>query len=310
VPLRLSVVVYNAAGERVRVLFDGAASVLPPEIQLDKTVIRSGVDTVSLNLLGQLSTGGTVLSWQGQNDSGQAVRGGVYYFKVEYTDPFGQVTSFTKSIQVLEGSGGQHLDFYNSAGELVDRVDLSSLSKTATSFSFDKDSLAAAYSASGAALDAIQVSLHFADNTVLTLPWTGRGMDGQPLHSGTYTAVLVNEDQGGAQVASKSFTIIRGQDQDLSWTPLIGPNPAPAAGTALLGRVLQLRYPAGELLEPSAELYNLAGEKVSEVRDDLGSGTLWLSYEEKASGVYVAVLRGRLLSGVPYRRVLKVAIVH
>jgi len=224
--------------------------------------------------------------------------------KMEYRDPFGQTTSFTKSVQVLDGGDAQHLDVFNSAGELAFRADLSSLSKTVTAFSFDKDVLASAYSASGSGMDAIQITLSFADNTSVTVPWDGRGLDGRPLQSGSYTAVLVSADQQGSRVASKSFTVIRAPDADLSWAPLIGPNPAPSEGAPLLGRVLQLRYPPGELVDATAELYNLAGEKVTEAQDAGGTGTLWLSYESKASGVYIAILRGRLLSGAAYRRVL------
>jgi len=54
----------------------------------------------------------------------------------------------------------------------------------------------------------------------------------------------------------------------------------------------------------------LPGEKVGAEAVASGSGRIWFSYENRASGVYLMVLEGRLLSGAPYRKVLKVAIVR
>lgn len=310
VPYQVSVTIYNAAGERVRLLFDGSAAVLPQDVNLDRTVIRSGLDTATLDMLGQLSSGGTRLTWQGQNDSGQTVSSGAYYIKIEFHDPFGATTSYVKSIQVLAAAPEQHLDLYNSAGELVLRGSLNGLSKTAVSFSFDKDQLAVAFDQAGNALDAINVTVQFSDGSIQSVPWSGTSMIGQPLSSGTYNAVLVSGTESGTQVLSKSVTLIRAPDADLSWTPLAGPNPAPADGSPLYGRQLQIRYPAGELIGPRVQLYNAAGELVAEAQDLALTGIVWLSYEQRASGIYLAVLEGKLLSGAPYRRIIKVAILH
>lgn len=306
VPYQVSVTIYNAAGERVKLLFDGSAAVLPTDVSLDKAVFQSGLDSVTLDMFGALSGGGTLLSWKGENDSAQVVKGGVYYFKVEYHDPFGTTTSFVKSVQVLEGKAGNHLDVFNSAGELVNRVDFNALTQTVTSFSLDKEQIAAAYQADGTSEDKILVSLSLSDGSTQSFNLEGRGLNGQPLTSGTYTLVLVADTQQGTQVSSKSIMVLRAPDAGLSWEPVLGPNPATLQG----GHRIQIRYPAGELLEVRAGLYNQAGELVQLGRDTAASGTLWLDYDRVSSGIYVAVLEARLISGAPYRRVLKVAIVR
>ena len=77
-----------------------------------------------------------------------------------------------------------------------------------------------------------------------------------------------------------------------------------------LGARVLLGLPAGELAGARAELYNLAGEKVAESTDWNNSGIVWLGYDGRSSGVYVVSLRGRLLSGAPYRQTLKAAILR
>jgi hypothetical protein len=135
-------------------------------------------------------------------------------------------------------------------------------------------------------------------------------MGGQPLASGAYTAVLVGGSDHGSLISSKNITVIRALDAGLSWAPYAGPNPAPAQGSPLFGRQLEVRFPAGELVGAKGELFNLAGEKVAESTDWNGTGTLWLSYEGRSSGVYVVSLSGRMLSGAPYRSTLKAAILR
>jgi hypothetical protein len=310
VPFQLRVTVYNSAGERVRLLFDGSAAVLPTAITMDRSVIRSGLDSVSLDLLGALSSGGSTVAWLGQNDSGQPVKGGMYYIKLEYQDPFGAVTTFTESLQVLEGKAGNRLDIFNSAGELVMRANFGGLTRTVTDLAMDSSVLAAAFKADGSAEGRIEGTVTLSDGSQEPFSWDGRDMNGQPLASGTYTMLLVNETQQGSVVVSKSVSIIRGADAGLSWDPILGPNPAPVAGHPVWGRKLQLRYPPGELFTVNVSLYNQAGELVARGVDSSGSGSVWISYESAASGIYIAVLQGRLLSGAPYRRVLKAAILR
>ena len=99
-------------------------------------------------------------------------------------------------------------------------------------------------------------------------------------------------------------------DAPLSSEPIVCPNPAPFDGHPLYGRKVLLRYPALEILGVSAVFYNQAGEKVGLSLDSSASGDLWFDYENRASGVYLVALQGRLRSGAAYRNVMKLAIVR
>ena len=309
-PYKVVVTLYNAAGERVKVVFDGTSSILPLDAKLNRDVIRSGLDTMTIDLGGVLSSGGTLLTWNGQNDSGQPLSGGTYYLKVETTDPFGAKTSLIKGVQVLQGKAGNHLDVFNSAGELVYRADFTGLTRTVSDFSLNKTVLAESYLPNGTAEDAIVATFKLDDGSSFTSGWSGLGMNGRPVEPGSYNVVLVTDTQSGSQVRSIGVTIIKNVDAGLSADPIVCPNPATAAGNAF-GKKLLIKYPAGELWDVHANVYNQAGERVGGATDPASLGKLWFDYESRASGVYVVVLQGRLnSSGSPYRRVLKAAIVR
>jgi hypothetical protein len=308
VPFQVRVILYNAAGERVRLLYDGSAARLPNDVPLDRTVMTSGVDTLHLDMGGALSGGGTLLSWHGENDSGQIVKGGAYYFKVEYKDPFGTTTSFTKGVQVLEGKAGNRLDLYNSAGELVQRLDFSGLSQSVTGFSLAHDSFAEAFKADGSAEDPLAIKLTLSDGTTVTIGWDGRGMDGQPVAAGSYTAVLVSDTPTGTLVSSKSVTVIRGDSLALSREPILAPNPVRSTdGSAPW---VEVDYPAGELQGARFQVYNQAGERVGDAADRMAAGKVGFQFNQAAGGVYIVVFEGRRLDGSLYRRVLKAAVVR
>lgn len=310
VPFSVSVVLYNSAGERVRILYNGNASALPQDVKLNSQLLQIGVNQIDLNMGGVLDGGGTLVSWRGQNDNGQSVKGGTYYFKVEYHDQFGQTTSYVKSVQVIEGQGSNYLAVYNSAGEEVLRDDLSGYSHAIGDFSLDKDSLGVAFDANGVANDKITVTLLDSTGNTHSVQWDGRNSQGQPLSSGTYTMRLVNETSTGAVTTSRQVTLIKGADAGLPFDPFPAPNPAPSAGTPGHGRYLSVVYPSPGLSYARATLYNQVGEKVGAAGDPGNSGTIWLSYETLASGIYLVDVEGRLASGALYRRVLKVAILH
>jgi len=303
-------VLYNSAGERVRILYDGAAQMIPVDISLSTQLLQIGTNQVDLNMGGLLSNGSTMVSWRGQNDSGQSVRGGMYYFKVEYNDPFGHTTSYVKSVQVIEGQGGNYLGVYNSAGEEVFRQDLTSLPKSINNFSVDKESLAVAVDANGVAQGAITFTLTDSLGAQTPYVWNGLNNQGVPLASGTYTVRLINETNTGSVTVSRQVALIKGTDPSLKFEPFLAPNPAPIGGVPGRGRYLAVAYPWPGLFEARATMYNQVGEKVSAAGDPGNSGSIWLSYESLASGIYLVEVRGRTLSGSPYRRVLKAAILH
>ena len=308
VPYQLLVQVYNSAGEVVKTLFNGAAAQLPQTLTLlgGNGVLQEGLLPVTLLLPGQVGGG---LAWDGSNDGQQRVGGGVYYFKASFKDPFGQVTTLVKPVTVLPGPLQQSLNLYNSAGELVQSLALAG-SKQALNFSLGKDSLAESSLANGSAGDALPITVTYADGTTGVIVWDGKGLDGKAVASGSYTLQLVGDQTTGAKVQAATLTVIKAPDPGLSWTPKVGPDPAPEGGVPGLGKVLTVIYPSGELSQSTAILYDEAGEKVSSGADLAGVGQIHLDYSRCAAGLYLAVLEARRVDGSLYRCCLKVAVLR
>lgn len=310
VPYQVQVIVYNAAGEKVRVLFNGAAEKLPTDINLSTSLLQIGANQVDLNMGGLLNNGSTLVSWKGQNDNGQTIVGGTYYFKIEYHDPFGTTTSYTKSVQVIQGQAANYMAVYNSAGEEVYRADLLGLPERISDFSIKDDIIALAYKPDGSIETVLDAKLTDVKGVQTPFSWDGRGMQGQPLAAGTYTVKLINETATGTVTVARSVTLIKAADPSLPFEPFAAPNPAPAQGSPGLGRNLSVGYPATSLFGARCDLYNQAGEKVRSAGDPSATGRILLSYEDLASGIYLVELRGVLVTGAPYRRILKAAILH
>ena len=72
-PNQMKVYVYNSAGEKVLLLFDGGVSVIGAAPKLDTGLINSGYSGANLNFAGQLSSGGNGLYWNGATDNGGLV---------------------------------------------------------------------------------------------------------------------------------------------------------------------------------------------------------------------------------------------
>jgi hypothetical protein len=313
VPYQLQVMLYNSAGERVKLLYEGAAQTLPLDINLSAQLLQTGGGaSVELDMGGRLAGGQTLLSWFGDNDNGQGVRGGVYYFKLEYLDTFGSKTSYVKSVQVIEGQGANFMAVYNSAGEEVYRRSVGSPGTTYSSFSLDANpdgGVALSYDSAGASLNPLTGTLVDGQGNQVPFSWDGRNSQGLPLASGVYSVRLVNESQGGTQVVARQVTLIKDVDAGLPFDPFIAPNPIIPGNFGVPTR-LCVTYPAGALLSARANFYNQAGERVAQGDDVAAGGKLWIDYGQLASGVYLVEVEGRYNSGALYRKVLKLAIVR
>ena len=101
-PFRVVMGAYNSAGERVRLLFDGSAQVLGNKLRISEGVVVSGRQGIEVGFPGSLTGPGAYVHWDGRNDSGQAVGGGMYYIKAEVIDSFGKVTAMIEPVQVIE----------------------------------------------------------------------------------------------------------------------------------------------------------------------------------------------------------------
>lgn len=299
VPVHLTVSLYNAAGERVRVLFQGGARSVPTVVSLSDSLLLSGEGGVSIQMDSLLSDGSSALLWSGENDSGQYVSSGTYYFKLEFADSFGSSTSFIKGVEVLQPPGGQELRVFNSAGELVWFQALSgsasgTLGLDRTVLALDGDP--------GSATSGPGVGVQVNGVTVTT--WNGSNRDGAPVASGSYLIQLTTQSAGsGVQVQSQSLTVLASGVNPADSQAIVGPNPWLHDGP------LWIRYKPFAGAYGSCELYNLAGERVGAASDPARSGAMSLSGHGLAGGVYLLDFRQQRGSTLLVRRSIKVAIV-
>ena len=307
-PVRLTVTLYNSAGERVKVLYDGNAQSVPSEVKLLGSSLLSGATSVSLDLGTRLSSGGSLVSWGGLNDSGQEVAGGTYYFKVQVVDNFGSTSSFVRGVQVMQGSSGDAVKVFNSAGELVWQAALGNPASQPMAMDLGATVLVLDYDpASGAALAPLGISFKGSPTggAVPSLAWDGRDSRGVPVQSGSYTVQLVSRSPGGSTVVQiKDLVVINAGTLQVEVAAKVVPNP-------WHGDVpLKVFYTVAQGATGSCVLYSLAGEKIAGAEDESRSGVITLPHGNMASGIYLLDFRQQVGSAVLKRQVQKVAIVR
>ena len=304
-PYRVTVILYNEAGEEVKKLFDGTSSGQPSGFS-STYLPGTPSGTVPLALL--ISGGGTLgaLVWNADNDNGQAVAGGTYYVKVETTDPYGTISAFSQGVQVMAPAATDSLAIFNSAGELVREVLLPAGSSRVTDI--------AVSGASAGPLGkgpAVLFNLTSAGGVASVYGWDGLNGQGQPVQSGTYMVRLVHTEFGkGAIVKTVAVTVLAlpGSDEELALGAAVAaPQPwvSSAAGAAA---GLTVVYPPLPGRQVQADLFNLAGERVATGKDADGGGRLSVPMDALSGGIYL--LRLQVLNGQArlVGRTLKVAV--
>jgi len=276
--------VYNSAGERVKVLFDGNISGSPVGSQLSSNGLLSSWDA-PLNLIMPPGVttrdGDTTFTWDGSNQQGQAVSNGSYWLKFDVFEPNSHVTTWVLGAQVVRPARANALGVYNSAGERVAKLDLP-VGADAGSFQLLESSGSNAR---------IQVSTTSGPQVLL---WDGTGGQGIPADGGTY---LIRAETDGVS-RLEAFTLIKAP---LGNGSVLGaPNPLDSGTSAWT-----LYFEARPAATARAWLYDVAGELVRSAAGP-ASGTLQLDGSGLAGGPYLLVLD--VDGAAPYRQKAKLAV--
>ena len=307
-PNQMKVYVYNSAGEQVLLLFDGGISVIGGAPTLDSSLISSGYSGANLNFMGQLSSGGKSLYWNGVTDNGGMVSGGIYYFKVEQVDPFGAVTSYTIPIQVIEPKGENKISIFNSAGELVYEESFRSLTFTVSDLALLSTSFAPSFDATGLALSKLDGYLRDGNGGSYAWNWDGRNSNGTVVSPGVYSIVLLMDaPAGGQQKVIKQVQVLAALDSNDASPAIYGVHPITDAS---LKGGLVLTYRSAATSSVRARIYNLAGELIAEAADGSPSGSLILRPGSMSSGIYIIEFEYRTPSGSNTRSNIKAAILR
>jgi hypothetical protein len=316
-PYMVTLTLYNSAGEVVLNLFQGRAEDAPTELKTTSDTMPTGIlpDGSKAGSIGFIFQGAlegygngptSTVYWQGLNNSAQMVGGGTYYAKLDVSDSFGAVASYTKEISVIQATTRQSLTIYNSAGEAVTHLALAA----ATGSRLDiKDSTQAVTQDpyTGAVVGGFQINLVQPDGSLSPSSqlWPGTNDRGQLLDPGSYTVELVSEEAGGPTVReTKSIVLLRSPGASGLASAVIGPQP-------WRGGVLQLWFQplamAGDGIH--VRVYNAAAELVLQDFTPASSGSLNLASADKlASGIYLVELTWVRGEALMERRVIKLAV--
>jgi hypothetical protein len=276
-PHHVVIAAYNSAGELVKSLYSGAASVLPGQLDLGSASLGLGVGGLQMGFPGTLADGSNVLVWNGKNDGDQDVSGGAYYIKMETKDSFGKVTSVIYAVQVVDASPTQFLAVHNSAGERVREIPLPG-NLVLNGFKAENEILLLG---PGSAQGSMKISLRGAGGSVYSADWDGKNDAGSIVDAGVYSLVLISRQAGTeTRVDSKGVQVLRAPGGNPALEARLHENPLPPSSPAL-----RLSYPHWPGATASAVLYNLAGERVAE---GVGyGGGMSIGAGHLSSGIYL-----------------------
>ena len=297
-------IVYNEAGEVVRVLFSGLSSASVSDLGFSTNTVVGDLSPLNISMNAILSGGNKPLVWLGDNDNGQAVQNGKYYIKFEFRDTFNKVTAFIRDVTVLNPLGQAKLELFNTAGERVGTVPTDHINERivdyrikegAVSPAWTKDSLGNPLYIPGSGL---VVELLDDRGQWHTAEWTGTSDQGAAVASGTYVLQLSSVDSSNRArlVKSNNIQLLNNGTFPLPDKILVGPNPATDK--------IVVSYPRLGSTIAIATLYNLAGEDVGHLQDLAGSGKITFGVSHLASGIYVVVLEHRSFGGARLSRLI------
>lgn len=232
-------------------------------------------------------------AWAGYNENGQEINQGVYYIKVSVVDSYGHVNTMTQQIMLIKHKSYVRASIYNSAGELVRRMEKQGAPPTQASLTVE-DVLV---------IDNTGASIPIGYGGVDNFYWDGRNGVGRPVKSGMYEIQLeVMTADGYRIVASRRVSVFyEGNTSVLSDPgspdafPKIYPNPKIITGD-FEGRITFEWFAESEG-NVTIDIYNMAGELIRRIKGKLSPKTLdWnmrtTGNEKISSGTYIAVIRG------------------
>jgi len=317
-PMTASVDVYNSAGELVASVYNGPASNPVNQVLVSVLPPPAGGSGCGLPVqVGINGLGGPAnnLVWNGTNQNGQAVQNGVYYVKVSMVNAFGQVTAVTDPVNVLGSPCVSSLEIYNSAGEVVDTLDISSLPSPAVGMSLELPNGKTGITASPdpkspSPTGGVVIDLALQSGVVYPVYWSGLSASGQPLQSGTYMVALTQSEATSSQmVKTLTLTLLGTQNlsvQAMAASAYVVPNPVPATSSGFT-----VEYQGNGADAVVGELYDLAGERVAQASQGPTAGQAMLRFDVKLSGgVYLLDFEVADNTVPLARHVLKVAVVR
>lgn len=302
--------IYNEAGEKIKSI--GSTLLLNPITDLvlvensNTTTVYDPKDgSLDIRVPGQGTDGKQYIdfTWDGSNNNGQDIVPGIYYIKMTITDPYGSGTAVVEAVQVVEEEVYTRISIYNSAGELVKRVQVPEVETKVINLQVDD-----VFYAGGNSSTTIKYG-----NTG-TLVWDGTNSMGDLVGSGTYEVVVEEKTADGYDaVASKTITVLDGSGPSAIGQFKIEPNPVVVQGGVV--NPMKFAWDGTEPGDVTIKIYNIAGELIKMLGAKVGDGSVQWDLKtsngyEAASGFYIVVVEDKTDSGKLERKITKLVIIR
>ena len=299
----MSIIVYNEAGEIVRVVaVTGAYGVI------EDFTVQNSVFSPDDGGKAIIDVGGTAFTWDGKNSQGVTVQNGVYYIKVETKDNYGAIHMAIQDVTVLTNGLKTELRIFNSAGEIVKVLPVSGI----TTFGSNNISVSPnVFSPGDHSGPGGTTSTAVITYMGTTINWDGTNENGTVVNNGVYTIQLVGIDSNGTKtVASTEITVLHGGYAVINNIKIL-PNPVDTSKY----NTVTIKYDVMPNTDVYIKVYDIAAELVREYHDNNSTGQIQVNIagggdDRLASGVYVMVIYAKTGSGLTKTMTAKLSILH
>jgi len=315
-PYLLVIESYNEAGEKVKVIANTNISNPVSIVEISNNIFNPAYEKLVLSFPGiwtpeQMGTGVGRISfeWDGKNENGQKINQGVYYIKISVIDPYGHIETIIKEVKLLRTDEYLRINIYNTAGELVTRLEKRENISNLLNMNLIKDII---YINKG-----LKYDFNLGGSNYIS--WDGKTGEGKIIENGIYEIqVEIKTSEGIEKLVSKTVTIFVTEGEKVLYNPenpkeypKVYPNPI-VLETEEGEQVIEwYMKSAGEI---KIKIYNIAGELVNEIKGDLNSKYIkWKLNTSKgspvSSGLYIIVLQAKKTTGEIETKIIKSSVI-
>jgi flagellar hook assembly protein FlgD len=306
--------VYNSAGEKIKLIGEtpisanlGQVKIYSKGVEADVFNPADGSLKISLdNIQTPDQLGGDYIAdfyWNGSNDGGQIIDPGLYYINLSVQNSFGQMETVVKEITVLSTQQYVVLKIYNSAGEVVRKIESAN---------------APGGTASLGVSDIVVVGKNSSDIQITYAPgqiieWDGKNSDGRTVDSGVYEMeVEIATADGYKMVATKSVTVLNAGNGGAIYDEKVYPNPVEMTSGEI--KDVTIAWTPTGTGRITIRIYEMTGGLVRHYETSLVPSSIkWDLMTESGlpvtSGLYIIVLQAKKDTGETQTKIMKMFVI-
>jgi len=296
----MSIIVYNSAGEVVRLVTRTGAYDIINDFTVENTTFSPDDGGTAI-----ITVGGYVYEWDGMNNQGAPVQNGVYYIKVEIKDEYGYSHIVVKDVTVLTNNIIAELRIYNSAGEIIKVIPVNGLAEAGSNELKINPESPQAFSPGDP--ENRYAYITYNGNTY---QWDGTNELGRIVNNGLYTIKMVVKDEKAYMSVAEAQIMVLHNGYEVVNNVKIIPNPF----NPLAGNMIKIRYNAMATAKVTVKIYNIAGELVKQLAGGNGDAEIiWYMDESRgrvSAGVYVLVIYAETQEGMYGRVIEKLTVIY